>query len=913
MPAGRAGSVAMRACVRFLIVLASWWAVPASAQPADAVGALFVRMEQVLVAGGDATSLVPLFDEGAERAQIDAMAEESAGDRTTRAVVRERDRQEVADGVTRVIADVFIETAAAAHVSTWRFDIAPAPAADQPRRIRAAARLSIVDGLVRLALSEKQYAVRDLHIRGQDLDIAIASGVAYAAQVRGLITALVVMGEGDVTFSPQPESEKGQLRLVAGDEVLRTKVSRLFLRVNPSDVAQHVSLDALTPMETDRGTLDRARRLFGEQVTQSYSLDLNDLSRENWNLLPPIGDLLVDMDLARFGQISYARSGGESEDISLFDRKRRKNLSVYTSQRNLEMRGSRRYNDEDRLDYSVDQYNVDVSFDPGRLWLEGRADLDLRITSAAVQTLTLRLAEPLVLRSVTSDEFGRLLALRVRGQNNIVVNLPDSLRRGQMLRLRVSYGGRLPPIPPDREAITAGQQTMSEVALEPEPRYVYSHRSYWYPQSVVTTFAKARIRVTVPPDFTVLGSGIPDPPSTTTATDGRPRRAFTFRALQPIRYLSIAVSRFVQVVSAEVSRRPTTSSDDTPASPRLSRTGEGVFYDETAVEVWSQPRQTSRARDLLETTTDIMRFYGDLVDDLPFPSLRLALAEDTLPGGHSPAYFALLNQPMPGTPFNWARDPVAFEDFPQYFVAHELAHQFWGHAVAGENYHEQWISEGFAQYFALLYAQKVRPKETVEGVFRQMYRTALEVSDQGPIWLGYRLGHMKSESRVFRATVYNKSALVLHMLRRLMGEAPFARGLQRFYGQSRFRRVGTDDLRSAMETEYGRPLERFFERWVYGSEVPILRTSWEQVELVTAGADGQAPSGTTLRLILEQGPKVHDIPVTATIVYADGRSEQVLAVVSDQVTEVQVPASGRVREVRINEDFGALVRPERKR
>ena len=63
--------------------------------------------------------------------------------------------------------------------------------------------------------------------------------------------------------------------------------------------------------------LDRARKLFGEQVGQSYSLDLNDLSRENWNLVPPIGDLLVDMDLARFGQISYARSGGDSEDISL--------------------------------------------------------------------------------------------------------------------------------------------------------------------------------------------------------------------------------------------------------------------------------------------------------------------------------------------------------------------------------------------------------------------------------------------------------------------------------------------------------------------------------------------------------------------------------------------------------------------
>ena len=112
------------------------------------------------------------------------------------------------------------------------------------------------------------------------------------------------------------------------------------------------------------------------------------------------------------------------------------------------------------------------------------------------------------------------------------------------------------------------------------------------------------------------------------------------------------------------------------------------------------------------------------------------------------------------------------------------------------------------------------------GIVRQMYRSALEASDQGPIWLGYRIGHLKSDSRMFRATVYNKSALVLHMLQRLVGDVAFSRGLQRFYGESRFRRVGTDDLRAAMEAEWGQSLERFFERWVYGSAVP--QVSWEQ-------------------------------------------------------------------------------------
>ena len=54
-------------------------------------------------------------------------------------------------------------------------------------------------------------------------------------------------------------------------------------------------------------------------------------------------------------------------------------------------------------------------------------------------------------------------------------------------------------------------------------------------------------------------------------------------------------------------------------------------------------------------------------------------------------------------------------------------------------------------------------------------------SDQGPVYLGYRLGHIRNDSRVFRALVYNKGAAVLHMLRRLVGDDAFSRGMRRFY------------------------------------------------------------------------------------------------------------------------------------
>src|SRR5262249_32840936 len=142
------------------------------------------------------------------------------------------------------------------------------------------------------------------------------------------------------------------------------------------------------------------------------------------------------------------------------------------------------------------------------------------------------------------------------------------------------------------------------------------------------------------------------------------------------------------------------------------------------------------------------------------------------------------------------------------------------------NYHEQWISEGFAQYFAALYAQHLRGEDAFEGVLRQMRRWGMSHTDQGPIYLGYRLGHIRNESRVFRALVYNKSGAVLHMLRGLLGDEAFFAGLRRFYRTMRFKKAGTDDFRAAMEQASGQKLERFFERWIYGSTLPRVKFSY---------------------------------------------------------------------------------------
>ena len=282
-----------------------------------------------------------------------------------------------------------------------------------------------------------------------------------------------------------------------------------------------------------------------------------------------------------------------------------------------------------------------------------------------------------------------------------------------------------------------------------------------------------------------------------------------------------------------------------------------------------------------------------LLGDSPYPSFTVAVVENDLPGGHSPGYFAALNQPLPSSNLNWRNDPAAFAGFPDFFIAHELAHQWWGQAVGWRNYHEQWISEGFAQYFAGLYAKHQRGDDTFAAFMRQCRRWGMDQSDQGPIYLGYRLGHVRGESKVFRALVYNKSAAVLHMLRRLVGDEAFFRGVRRFYETSRFHKAGTEQFRDAMEAETGRNLERFFERWIYGSSLPQLKV-------------GYRVDGSDVVLHVEQVGELFDLPLTIAMQYADRKTTDVPIAVTERVTEVRVPLAGTLRGIDISKDDGTM-------
>lgn len=192
-----------------------------------------------------------------------------------------------------------------------------------------------------------------------------------------------------------------------------------------------------------------------------------------------------------------------------------------------------------------------------------------------------------------------------------------------------------------------------------------------------------------------------------------------------------------------------------------------------------------------------------------------------------------------------------FTGFVQEVTPHEVAHQWWGHAVGWASYHDQWLSEGFAEFSAGLFLQ-----QGVAGDWRKDYiefwdrlkkrileknNFSISPNDSGPLWMGLRLISPRTES-AYQNVTYAKGAYVLQMLRSIMyspedQDKPFIAMMHDFVDSHRERPASTESFKATAEKHMSKimdlagngKLDWFFNEWVYGMQVPRYRFEYQLV------------------------------------------------------------------------------------
>jgi aminopeptidase N len=155
-------------------------------------------------------------------------------------------------------------------------------------------------------------------------------------------------------------------------------------------------------------------------------------------------------------------------------------------------------------------------------------------------------------------------------------------------------------------------------------------------------------------------------------------------------------------------------------------------------------------------------------------------------------------------------------------VAHELAHQWFGDFVTCRDWSHAWLNEGFATFMEHVEREDRLGRDEYDyGVSADNDTYLHEASARYSRPIVCR--DYAEPIDLFDRHLYEKGGLVLHMLRRELGDDVFWSGVRSYLQAHAYGVVETNDLQRALEKVSGRSLERFFDSWVYRPGHPDLK------------------------------------------------------------------------------------------
>ena len=217
--------------------------------------------------------------------------------------------------------------------------------------------------------------------------------------------------------------------------------------------------------------------------------------------------------------------------------------------------------------------------------------------------------------------------------------------------------------------------------------------------------------------------------------------------------------------------------------------------------------------------------------------------------------------------------------FEHGILAHEIAHQYWGHVAEPGNMDDFWLAETMAESYACMYVGAAfGPQacaERVKNARNQWERTELRPWQSASLTGAYR-------SPLQPAIVYRYGPYVMHeMLRRRVGVETYFVALDVMLREHGGERITTERLQDYLSRASGQDLGDFFDYWIHVGDIPAV-----SVDATVAGTSltgeitSDVPFGT------------FDVPL---IITDDDGEREVWVDVVDGAASFTAPVRGKVK------------------
>jgi hypothetical protein len=771
-------------------------------------------------------------------------------------------------GRTRLFLQAYFQNSYSAIMESWQLTVAET---DGRWEVIGKEITGQISGLYKIRIPAERFEhVRSVEIDHQDIRLSFGEAAVFYDNIPGLETALLVVGKGTVRFSPSDRIEQHQMELLYRKKDLEDSIEYAYIRCSDGFMSSHVKIARGGPgmPEVTQVEKDKAASIFSRTYSRSFTIE-NSMDKELLSFLPQGEEAVFDFKAARAGELTYIFYPFSNEEINLYDRSKDRIISLYSPAAGPEPQLKKFYISLGEK-FDVDNYVLDLSYSPGEAFLSGQARISVISRAERLDSLKFRFNPDLEILKIYDEAKRELFYTQDKLRKILYIYLAAPVTRHDAFQIEIYYRGRMTPPPPASDILP---QAVSRDQLIFRPRYetfLFTQSGLWYPAPPEEDYFKARLKLVIPPEYKCVATGSMvekgrwNGMGDVVELEKTGSSVYSFETEFPVKYLAFIVGKF---------DRPKAGTDPIPIQ---------LFISTEIAD--SDPALFDQAKDILEYD---IRSFG------PFPYEKLGIVRRLWPaaGGHSPASFIVLNQvPWRGdTPYPvTSNNPVYLSQWDEYFLAHEIAHQWWGQAVSCATYRDQWLSEGLAQFAAASYIRNKYGEKDFSAVLKKFSQWTEKKSDKGPISLGSRLSFYDFDA--YQAIVYDKAALALFMLQDILGDDVFFSGLKEFYGANRYSAARTASFISAMEKVSGRDLKAFFQGWFDSYELPDVRTSW---------SEESAPDGRRLRIRVTQtkGRFVFPLWIDWT---SGGETHSTMAVIDQAMQEVVIQVPGKVDRVRIN-------------